>query len=152
MFEPIVNAIKGEFVENAQTVLGLDAAQIEPTLKCVSGSLVDTIKKQVFGGKLDDVIGLLTGKDAADSSNPVMEVLSSGLIESFTSRMSMDSAQAQKITDFTVPFAVEKIVEKFKESGNSADLDGFASFIGIDKNILKSVSGGIGGFFGNMFG
>lgn len=152
MFEPIVNAIKGEFAEKAQSVLGLESSQIEPTLKCVSGSLVDTIKKQVFGGKLDDVIGLLTGNNAADASNPLMGALSGGLIESFTSRMNMDGAQAQKITDFTVPFAVEKIVEKFKESGHTADLDGFASFIGIDKNILKSVSGGIGGFFGNMFG
>lgn len=98
------------------------------------------------------MIGLLTGANTADASNPLMGALSSGLIESFTSRMSMDDAQAQKITDFTVPFAIEKIVEKFKESGNTADLDGFASFIGIDKNILKSVSGGLGGFFGNMFG
>ncbi|MCO4293300.1 hypothetical protein NF867_10525 [Solitalea sp. MAHUQ-68] len=152
MFEPIVNAIKGEFAEKAQSVLGLDAAQVEPTLKCVSGSLVDTIKKQVFGGKLNEVIELLTGNVAADASNPIMGTLSTGLVESFTSRMGMDGAQAQKITDFTIPFAVEKIVEKFKESGNSADLDGFAAFIGIDKNMLKMASGGLGGFFGNMFG
>lgn len=46
MFEPIVNAIKGEFAEKAQSVLGLESAQIEPTLKCVSGSLVDTIKNK----------------------------------------------------------------------------------------------------------
>ncbi|POY37019.1 hypothetical protein C3K47_08145 [Solitalea longa] len=152
MFEPIVNAIKGEFAEKAQSVLGLEEAKVEPTLKCVSGSLVDTIKKQVFGGKLNEVIELLTGNNPAEASNPIMSALTGGLVESFTSRMEMEAGEAQRITDFTVPFAVEKIVEKFKESGHTADLDGFAAFIGIDKNILKSVSGGIGGFFGNMFG
>ena len=152
MFEPIVNAIKGEFAEKAQSALGLEASQIEPTIKCVSGSLVDTVKKQVFGGKLDDVISLLTGSTPAEANNPLMSELSTGMIDSLSTRLGLDASKSQQITNFAVPFAVQKITEKFKESGNTADLDGFASFIGIDKNILKSVSGGLGGFFGNMFG
>ncbi|SMO41223.1 hypothetical protein [Solitalea koreensis] len=152
MFGPIVDAIKGEFADKAQSILGLEEAQVEPTLKCVSDSLVDTVKKQVFGGKLNDVIGLLTGATPADANNPLMTELSSGLVNSLSTQMGMGASQAQQITDFSVPFAIEKITKKFIASGNTADLDGFASFIGIDKNILKSVSGGIGGFFGNMFG
>jgi hypothetical protein len=150
MFKQIIDVIQKEYTKAAAKEFGMDKNTIDTTQQCVQNTFVNTIKKQVFGGKVNDVIALFTGT-ATIENNTLTTLIQQEFTSAFVAELGMSMDKARSVSSFTTPFVIQKIVESFKASGNTSDLDGFSNFTGVNKSMLQLAQSNLGGMFGTMF-
>lgn len=133
----------------------------DAAISTVSSSIFDSLKKQVAGGNISDVMSLLSG-NANTSNHPVLNNISKDAISNLTSQFGISNAQAGSIVSSMLPAVITKLVHKTNDANdNSFDLKGiFGSLTGnsnfdvggILNKVTGSNKGGIGGILGKVFG
>lgn len=151
MMDQLVLAAKERITEALKDKVSLDESQLAELLQVAKAPITDSMKKEFFSGNMNGIVDLLTGKETATNENPIVKNTVANLANAFIGKMNMDTEKSNLISSTVIPTVINVIGEKFKESGNSADVGGLLKFLNLGGSLggmLGSMGGMLGGFFG----
>ena len=172
MFENLLELVKGNAGDAIINNSAVPNEKNDAVISHASASIMDSLKNQIGGGNLTEVISTLGGKSGL-ANNPVMATVISNVGASLMSKFGLSGAAANSVTENLVPQVMNQLVKKTNDPNDSSfDLGGILNSLtggktqGMDVGKMLSEgglqdlagklgggnSGGIGGMLGGLFG
>lgn len=145
MIDTLLNEMKGELVKKLTSQFGLNTNQAEESFNATTDVFTDQVKEAQSKGNMGDLLELFSGKQSLVSS--LGTDLTSSLTGKLKSNAGISGVIAGKLSEYIVPFVLNKIGSLLKEQGID-DPDTLAGLLSGDSgNLIKQVTGKLGGLF-----
>ena len=174
MFENLLELVKSNAGEAIINNTAVPNEKNDAVVSHTSNSIMDSLKSQLSGGNLSDVLSALGGKSGL-TNNPVVGNIISSVSASLMSKFGLSADAANSVTSGLVPKVMDQLVTKTNDPNDSSfdmggilnsltggktsgmDLSGILNGNGNVKDLASKISGGdnsggIGGMLGSIFG
>ena len=171
MFDNLLELVKGNAGDAIVNNSAVPNEQNDAVINHASGSIMDSLKSQLAGGNLADILSTLGGKSGM-ANNPVVSNMISSVTSSLMVKFGLSNEAASSVSSGLVPNVMTQLVSKTNDPTDSSfDLDGILNSLtggktqGMDLTSMLSGggnikdlagkfsgTGGIGGMLGNLFG
>ncbi len=174
MFENLLELVKSNAGDAIINNSAVPNEKNDAVIAHASNSIVASLKGQLSGGNLTDVLNTLGGKSAL-ANNPVVGNIISSVGASLMSKFGLSQEAAHSVTSGLVPKVMDQLVSKTNDPNDSSfELGGILNSLtggktqGLDlssllfgngdlKELVGKISGGansggIGGMLGGLFG
>lgn len=147
MLDNLINLVRehaGEAVINNPAVPN---ERNEEVIAETGNSIAGGLQNLINGGGVKDVLNLFGGQDQANSSNPVVQNLSGGVIQQLMNKFGMDQQAASGVAGNLVPDVLKKLVNKTNDpSDSSFDIQGIFNQLTGGKSQSMNIQGLLGKF------
>jgi hypothetical protein len=172
MLENLLELVKSNAGDSVVKNTAVPNEHNDAVINQASGSIVESLKSQMAGGNIGDLLSTLGGKTGI-TNNPVVANVISSVSGSLMSKFGLSKEAASSVSDKLVPDVMTQLVKKTNDpndssfdlggifntlsGGKTKDLD-LGSILSGNGNLqdiaskLTGGSGGIGGMLGNLFG
>tara|TARA_R110001592_G_scaffold131477_1_gene345325 strand:- start:83009 stop:83473 length:465 start_codon:yes stop_codon:yes gene_type:complete len=150
MIDAIFSSVKGELMEEFGSKFNLDSSQSVRVAEVSEHSLKDTLSKHLASGNVGDILQLLNG-EASINSNPIVSNMVGNLVSSLMSKLGLSSTMATSLSNYVVPFVLDKIAAK--KPSNGFDISSLTELIsGGENGLADSMKSALGDSISNKFG
>jgi hypothetical protein len=154
MLDALFSSVKGELMVELGSKFNLDSSQGEKVAKVTKESVKSALSKELASGNVGDNLQLLNGV-ASIKSNPIVSNAVGNLVSSLMSKVGLSSTMATSISNYVVPFVLNKIAAKKPSDG--FDISSLTELISGSENGLgdssePALGDSIANKFGKLFG
>jgi hypothetical protein len=120
-------------------------SQNDAAVSEAGNSIVNGLKDMISQEKAQDVLSLLQGKGGNIASNPAVQNISNGFVQSLISKFGLGLVEANGIASNLIPNVIQSLVHKTNDPNDSS-----FSIEGILSHITGGQPVGLQGLLGNL--
>jgi hypothetical protein len=156
MLDQIIQYAKDQLGDQVKGQHGLDDNQQSEVFSIAQSSLFESIKGQITGGNLNQIMEMFNGKTDADNG-AVSGQMTNSVVQGLMDKLGFDNAKAGGIAQSVIPAILNRFTSP--DSGNASDAGDLIKKFGLDTDsgvatIVSQFSGdgGIGNMVKGLFG
>jgi hypothetical protein len=145
MLENLIDLIKQHAGDAIINNPAIPNSQNEAVVGEAGNSIVNGLKDMISQGKVQDVLSLLQGQGGNVASNPAVQNISSGFIQSLMTKFGLGQGEASGVASNLIPNVIQSLVHKTNDPNDSS-----FSIEGILSHLTGGQPGGVEGLLGNL--
>ncbi|MEO0403782.1 MAG: hypothetical protein AAF193_02825 [Bacteroidota bacterium] len=150
MLDQLLSAAKGQ-IGDVLSDQGIGTDKIDDIAGISQDAVKEGVMEQVSAGNLDGIMSLFSGKEEANSGNPIVSSMISSFAGMATEKLGLDGGKAGGIASAVIPMIVGLIQSKMSGEG-SGDTSDLLSSLGLDSGgLMDKAKDLLGGGLGNLF-
>lgn len=147
MLDSIIKNIGPELIGKITGQFNLSEDQASKTMDITKDTILSTATQEVGKGNLDGVLAMVNQGSAAKGSSTFQNI-ANNLVGTLSSKLGLSDSVATKLTDFVLPFLLDKLAAK---TGGNADKKDLMEMLGDQAgNFLQGKAGDMLGGLGNL--
>lgn len=145
MLDKIFSDAKSELTNQLGSKFKLDASQTDKVITTTKDTLQTGLMKEVSSGNVGSLLNLVNGS-ASMQGNPVVNGLTTQVIDSLTSKVGLSKQVASSVGNVIVPFIMGKL--KDNKPAGGFDVASLTSLIGGEGSFMDKAKEKLGRVFG----
>jgi len=145
MLENLIDLIKQHAGDTIINNPAIPNSQNEAAVSEAGNSIVNGLKDMISQGKIQDVLSLLQGQGGNVASNPAVQNISGGFVQTLMNKFGLGQGEANGIASNLIPTVIQSLVHKTNDpNDNSFSIEGILS------HLSGGQPGGLEGLLGNL--
>ncbi len=131
MLGSLIDNIKEQVENLINEKTGLSGVQAEKAADIAKNTVKSEVQSEAVKNP-SGLLDLLKEQGNITKSNPIIQNISSKYIAGLISKLGLSESIAAKVSDFVIPFIMEKISSKFSSEAKDKDTGGLLNFLGVN--------------------
>ena len=120
-------------------------SQNDAAMSEAGNSIVNGLKDMISQGKIQDVLSLLQGQGGNATSNPAVQNISGGFVQTLMNKFGLGQTEANGVAGNLIPNVIQSLVHKTNDPNDSS-----FNIEGILSHLAGGQQGGLQGLLGNL--
>ena len=157
MLENLIDLVKQHAGDAIINNPAIPDSQNNAAVTEAGNSIVNGLKEMISQGKAQDVLSLLQGHGGNIASNPAVQNISGGFVQSLINKFGLGQNQANGIASSLIPNVIQSLVHKTNDPNDSSfNLEAIVSHLtggqGNLQTLLGNLTQGSGGIMDKVKG
>ncbi|BDD01527.1 hypothetical protein PEPS_38070 (plasmid) [Persicobacter psychrovividus] len=143
--------VGGPLQDMLKTQSNLGPSEASEAAKLSGESLMEGLKDNISSGNTSEMISMFTQKEDVSNSHPMVSGMIANLSGKVANQLGVSTGVASNVANMAIPFVINLISSKFRNSEHSQDASGLMSMIAGGSGgggIIDQAKGLLGGLFG----